>query len=174
MSQLQIQKPEHHYDFNDFLFGRWADRARRIEARAHQLFERRGHVHGHDLEDWLQAEREINSDSTVRVEAGDTSVAIALTTPGFDADQLKVSIVPGSVVVEGEAQRQASSEKDGVTVSELSAQTLFHQIPLPETADVDAATADFHGEELRITVPLTAKKGAASEQSALQAKAKSA
>ena len=174
MSQVQIQKPEHHYDFNDFLFGRSAEHVRRIEKRAHQLFERRGHEHGQDLEDWLQAEREVNAESTVRIETGDRFVTIALTTPGFDADHLEVSIVPGSVVVEGKTERQESNESDGVTFSEVSAQTLFRQIPLPETADVDAATADFHGEELQIKVPLIAKKGAASEESAPIAKAKSA
>ena len=30
-----------------------------IRARAHQLFEQRGCEHGHDLDDWLQAEAEI-------------------------------------------------------------------------------------------------------------------
>ncbi len=174
MSQVQIQKPEKHYNFNDFLFGRLAEHVRRIERRAHQLFEGRGHEHGRDLEDWLQAEREINSESTVLVETGDTSVTITLATPGFDANHLTVSIVPGSVVVEGKTEMQESSEEAGVTVSKVSAQTLFRQIPLPGMADVDAATADFLGGELRITVPLIAKKGAASEDSTPIAKAKSA
>jgi len=32
-----------------------------IRERAHQLFEQRGSEHGHDLDDWLQAEAEIAS-----------------------------------------------------------------------------------------------------------------
>ena len=32
-----------------------------IRERAHQLFEQRGFEHGHDLDDWLQAEAEIAS-----------------------------------------------------------------------------------------------------------------
>ena len=32
-----------------------------IRERAHQLFEERGFEHGHDLDDWLQAEAEIAS-----------------------------------------------------------------------------------------------------------------
>jgi len=174
MSQLQIRKPEHHYDFNDFLFGRWAEHARRIEERAHQLFEGRGREHGHDVEDWLQAEQEIDAESTLRTEAGDRSMTFILTTPGFDGDHLKVSIVPGMAVVEGETQRQESGEKDGVTFTEASVQALFRKIPLPETADVDAAAAEFRGGELRITVPLIAKKGAAGEDGAPITKAQSA
>ena len=30
-----------------------------IRERAYQLFEERGYEHGHDVEDWLQAESEI-------------------------------------------------------------------------------------------------------------------
>jgi hypothetical protein len=31
-----------------------------IARRAHELWHQRGHEHGNDLTDWLQAEREIN------------------------------------------------------------------------------------------------------------------
>ncbi len=30
-----------------------------IAQRAYELYEQRGHTHGHDLEDWLEAERQI-------------------------------------------------------------------------------------------------------------------
>ena len=30
-----------------------------IRMRAHELFEQRGYQHGHDLDDWLQAEAEV-------------------------------------------------------------------------------------------------------------------
>lgn len=30
-----------------------------IAQRAYELYVQRGHVHGHDLEDWLEAERQI-------------------------------------------------------------------------------------------------------------------
>ena len=33
--------------------------SRQIELRAYQLYEQRGRNHGHDIEDWLQAETEI-------------------------------------------------------------------------------------------------------------------
>lgn len=30
-----------------------------IAQRAYELYEQRGHAHGHDLEDWLEAEQQI-------------------------------------------------------------------------------------------------------------------
>lgn len=35
----------------------------RIAQRAYELYAQRGHVHGHDLEDWLEAERQILSEA---------------------------------------------------------------------------------------------------------------
>ena len=32
-----------------------------VRERAHQLFEQRGFEHGHDLDDWLEAEAEVAS-----------------------------------------------------------------------------------------------------------------
>jgi len=36
-----------------------------IRVRAYQLFERRGHEHGHDVEDWLVAEAEVQGKKPV-------------------------------------------------------------------------------------------------------------
>jgi len=35
-----------------------------IRIRAYYLFEQRGYQHGHDLEDWLQAEQEVTGKKT--------------------------------------------------------------------------------------------------------------
>ncbi len=35
------------------------DSEQKIRLRAYEIFEARGRTHGHDLDDWLQAEREI-------------------------------------------------------------------------------------------------------------------
>ncbi len=40
------------------------DAQRRIQKRAHQFFVERGREHGHDVEDWLRAEREIAAEDT--------------------------------------------------------------------------------------------------------------
>lgn len=35
-----------------------------IAARAHEIFQSRGGEHGHDLDDWLQAEQEVQASSS--------------------------------------------------------------------------------------------------------------
>ena len=34
----------------------------RISRRAYELYQLRGESHGHDAEDWLEAERQVNAD----------------------------------------------------------------------------------------------------------------
>ncbi|MHB1053235.1 MAG: DUF2934 domain-containing protein [Thiobacillus sp.] len=40
------------------------DPKQQIEKRAYDLYEQHGHQKGHEKQDWLQAEREIQKDST--------------------------------------------------------------------------------------------------------------
>lgn len=155
VADVQIIKLNH-YDFNDFLFGRLAERARRIEKRAYHFFERRGHAHGQDLDDWLQAEAEMNSLSTCEIDVSEKACLITISAPGFAAQELRVTTVPGLAVVEGESVRQSMSESEEAGEKEQMAHTIFHQIPLPEAANIEDATASFDGKDLLITVPLKA------------------
>ncbi len=41
----------------------------KIRARAYELFEQRGGVTGHDLEDWLQAEKEVMGEPKITLVA---------------------------------------------------------------------------------------------------------
>lgn len=38
-----------------------------VDRRAYELYEQRGGYHGHDLDDWLQAERELRSAVSVTI-----------------------------------------------------------------------------------------------------------
>ena len=40
---------------------------RDIARRAYELFEKRGREHGHDLDDWLQAERDLRDSVRLRL-----------------------------------------------------------------------------------------------------------
>jgi len=41
--------------------------ARDIARRAYELYEKRGREHGHDLDDWLQAERDLRNSVRLHV-----------------------------------------------------------------------------------------------------------
>jgi hypothetical protein len=53
---MQTQLSPAHPDFGKVGFAELEDR---IRNRAYHLYERRGYVHGHALDDWLQAKAEV-------------------------------------------------------------------------------------------------------------------
>jgi hypothetical protein len=53
---MQIELSPAHPDFGKVSFAELEDRVRQ---RAYQLYEKRGHAHGHTLDDWLQAKAEV-------------------------------------------------------------------------------------------------------------------
>lgn len=53
---MQIQLSPAHSDFGKVGF---ADLEDRIRNRAYYLYEKRGYVHGHALDDWLEAKAEL-------------------------------------------------------------------------------------------------------------------
>jgi len=45
------------------------DLQEQIRRRAYELYEQRGQNHGHETDDWLQAESEVNQSTTNRIAA---------------------------------------------------------------------------------------------------------
>lgn len=74
----------------------------RIRKRAFELYCRRSRL-GADKADWLQAEREMALSPLAGVEDNDKEIRIIAAVPDVDASHLTVDVLPGSIVVEGEA-----------------------------------------------------------------------
>src|SRR5262245_44312979 len=71
----------------------------RITRRAYESFVERGSVHGHDVEDWINAEREllIKPEPEVRVQGED--IFLEMNLPEVDLPNLTVHVAPSQVVV---------------------------------------------------------------------------
>jgi HSP20 family molecular chaperone IbpA len=88
----------------------------RITKRAYEIFERCGREPGHDLDHWLQAERELVWTPPMEVESNDREIKVKISTPGIDAKKLDVEVAPQGLVVEAE-----SEEREIVPLLELRA-----------------------------------------------------
>jgi HSP20 family protein len=117
----------------------------RISRRASELFEARGSLHGHDREDWLQAESEFLRSVPVDVLETETEVTIRADVPGFNEKNLEVRVTPRSVCVLGKRE-EATEQKDGNLIySERRATQLFRVVSLSSDIDpekVNASLAD--------------------------------
>ncbi len=65
-----------------------------IERRAYERFEMRGREVGHDLDDWLEAERELLGSPAAELSEMEGVFQLQVTLPGFDAKEIEVTATP--------------------------------------------------------------------------------
>jgi HSP20 family molecular chaperone IbpA len=133
---------------------RWAKMKEAIARRAYELFERRGCVHGHDLDDWLQAESELlpRFPHTVAQTASEFIVFAELPGP-WKADELLVGIEPRRLIVSGEREAQVTYTDRQGSRTENQQQSFLRVLDLPMDVDPMRATASLVPKTLEIVMP---------------------
>jgi HSP20 family molecular chaperone IbpA len=110
----------------------------RIQKRAFELYCRRGTL-GADKADWLQAEREMILSPLAGMEDNANEIRIIAAVPDVDAGHLTVDVLPGSIVVEGEAFTNPVER--------------YSVFPLHDPIEPTAVTAEFSNSDLTIVAP---------------------
>ena len=84
-----------------------------ITQRAFEIFERNGHQFGHDIDDWFKAEMDLLHPVPVQVaEVGD-NVEVRAEVPGFNQNEIEVSVEPGRLSIVGQAGNGHQKRKAG-------------------------------------------------------------
>ena len=73
--------------------------------------------------------------------------------PGLKTDDVQIELRDDSVVIQGERQEERKEEREGFYTTERTYGRFYREIPLPEGADTDEATATFRDGVLEITIP---------------------
>jgi HSP20 family protein len=121
-----------------------------IRARAYELFEVRGRESGHEMEDWLQAERETVEVPSLDMAETKDEYQLQLNLPGYNAKDIKVAALPDAVIVEAESKQTFERREGPVRVWETSERKAFRRIPLPEGVDVDHVSASLDDGLLKV------------------------
>ena len=103
-----------------------------IRQLAFHLFESRGHSDGHDLDDWLTAERELVVQSEPEVMERNGRIEVRLAVPGFEDSDVHVTALPGSLVIRAAAKSSPGGNGN---------KRLLRTIDLPDKIDVDKTVA---------------------------------
>ncbi len=158
MSQVAIEKVKEGTQKTLPIFAEIAKQFEAIERRAFDLFEKRGSELGHDLEDWLQAERDVVwSPATELMDEGkEFRARIAL--PGFDAKDVHVTALPDALVVQAGTTHTHEEKEGNVCFCEFSRNNLFRRLTLPASIDVDKVSASLDKGILQVIAPKTAAK----------------
>lgn len=110
-----------------------------IRQLAFRLFESRGSGDGHDLDDWLEAEKMLILAPAMELVQRDGKFEIRVPADGYDAREIHVTAQPASVAV-----KAAAGSKTGQ-------KTLLGTIDLPAPIEVDKTTARLAGGVLYVT-----------------------
>src|SRR5579864_1487622 len=85
-----------------------------IRQRAFGLFESHGRIIGMDLDDWLQAEREVVWSPASELIENKDNFRARLTLPGFDEKDLEVTATPNALIVRAESTHTHEAKEGDV------------------------------------------------------------
>jgi HSP20 family protein len=119
---------------------------RRFTDEMDRMFEGFGGTRGNELRQWSPA---------VEVRERDGKLEVYADLPGIKENDVKVEVTDEGLVIQGERRSEHEENREGLYRSERSYGQFYRLIPLPETANIDQARAEFRNGELRITMPVS-------------------
>ncbi|HLI29947.1 MAG TPA: DUF2934 domain-containing protein [Terriglobia bacterium] len=128
-----------------------------IARQAYAIYEGRGHVHGSDIEDWLQAESEVLATLCVGFTElnGDLKVDIGIR--ASELPQLQVHIEPLRLIISGKKKAPARLLHQRPPDAGQRAIEIFQIIDFPMQVEPLGAKAAFWKGLLEIRIPKAAK-----------------
>ncbi len=167
MSQLKVEKVPSVEDRALPIFSEFDKVTDRIRKRAYDFFSQHGFDDGHDIEDWLKAEREVCWPAAELAE-DDEEFTLKVALAGFDADDITVTANPRALMIKARQESKKSSEKDEddskLRWSEFRSEDVYRQVELPAEVDIEKIKASYKRGMLKIEAPKIAAKKPASKK----------
>jgi HSP20 family protein len=126
----------------------------RIVSRAYEIFDGNGQILGKDLDDWLQAERELLWEPSIELAEKDDEFLVRAAVPGMEAKDIQVEVTADDLLVKAETRHEHKEEKGKVYKCEFESGRLFRQIQFPKRIDPDKVKAEFKNGMLTITASI--------------------
>jgi HSP20 family protein len=128
-----------------------------LTRRAYEIFDRNGRRLGHDLEHWLQAEREMLHPVPLNIVETLEAFEVKAEVPGFSEKELEIAVEQQRLTITG--KREFSKEENvGKTVyAESSSDQLLRIVDLPADVEAGKVTATLKNGILQLTLPKVVK-----------------
>ncbi len=152
MSTVAVQRASSPTALTDSLYDYMNELYDKIEKRAFSLFEHNGRVHGHDVENWLEAESEFLSPVPVELAETDTEFTVRAEVPGFTEKELEIVVEPGRVFITGKTENRSEEKKKKRIYSEICENEIFRSFSLPAEIDPERVNAVLKNGFLEISL----------------------
>jgi HSP20 family protein len=128
-----------------------------IARRAYDIFTSNGSLFGHDLDDWLRAERELLHPVHIHVTESGDALEVKAEVPGFSEKELEINVEPRRVVISGKRETKKEEKKGKTVYSEISSDQMLRVVELPAVVETEKVTAVLKNGMLDITLPKSTK-----------------
>jgi HSP20 family molecular chaperone IbpA len=102
-----------------------------ISRRAYEIFESSGYDFGRDLENWLQAERELLHPVPVNITETDSVIELKAEVPGFDEKEIEIGLEPRRLTISGKHEATKEEKKGRSICEETCSDQIFRMVDLP-------------------------------------------
>jgi HSP20 family molecular chaperone IbpA len=127
-----------------------------VQQRAFELFERGGRQLGHQLDDWLRAEKEVCGWPSAELVEKDGVYLLDVTLPGFEAREVAVTVAPTEIIVHAERSEEKPSGKGDVVWSEFGSNDVYRRVELAKPIRTGDTTAVLERGLLKVKAPIAA------------------
>ncbi len=124
-----------------------------IARRAFELFEKRNREHGHDWEDWFQAESELLRPVSITTLDSVDRLSLRANVFGFGEQEISVSIEPQRIVILGKKEVVPAETK----AVDWYPDQIMRVIDLPAEVDPDGAVVELQTGLLKFELPKVVK-----------------
>jgi HSP20 family protein len=129
-----------------------------VARRAFALFEQDGGLPGRDLDHWFKAEQELLHPVHVGITEADGTLTVKAEVPGFNAEDLQVSLEPGRLIIAGKKTNSYDNSKKGDTVyQERCSSEILRVIDLPAEVEASKTSATLKNGVLELMIPKAAE-----------------
>jgi len=153
MADVAVQKIDHEKPIRGPALQELTDVFDAVRAKAFELFERRGGTPGQEVEDWIQAERELFWVPQAELSETDAEYKIQVGVPGFDAKNIQVAAQPGEILVRANVEKRVENQEKNVRYSEFGEKSLYRRFELATPIEVERTTARVEQGMLTVTAP---------------------
>lgn len=153
-TQLETIKPTPFFVEAERLLGEFELLHESISRRAFELFNERGKMFGHELDDWFKAEAEFLQPLPVEITENENEYVVKAEVPGFTEKEVQFSVEPHRIILRGRKETTEKKEDETKVVwTERSEKNFFRAIPLNSEIN-PAAVRTMHTDGiLTLTLP---------------------
>ena len=139
------------------LFARMEETFNALTRRAYEIFNSNGRIFGRDLDNWLQAERELLHPVGLNITETDEAFTVKAEVPGFTEKEIEVAVEQGRLTITGQRESSKEKKKGKIVCAESRADQILRIVDFPCDVEAGKVTATLKNGVLELTVPKVPK-----------------